>query len=219
MPALNRSALPWHLPRPFDRDLLVFDVETTGANPRIHQIASFGALLLNRTTLDAVASMSTLVQATPEALARADPRSMEIHGIAPSRLATAPAAGEVVARFLDTFGTNFYFCGWNICFDTQFLAALFEQAGRRQDFDAFRYHRLDLWSLVELAWLRGLIPDPPESLSRVCHVFGLQRQHVHDSLEDSRIAAEVLRKTLEMLVGGPDEGTIEPHRVSTDDLL
>jgi DNA polymerase III epsilon subunit-like protein len=211
--------LAWGFSQPFDRDLLVFDVETTGANPRVHQIVSIGALLLDRKTLQEVRSMGTLVRVTPEALARADPRAMQIHGLTVDQLTAAPTPAQVVIRFLDSFGTSFYFCGWNICFDTQFLAALFEQAGRRQDFDTFRYHRLDLWSLLEVAWLRGLIQTAPESLSRVCRLFEIERQHVHDALEDARISAQVLRKTLHLLVGGADERNIELHGAGTNDLL
>jgi DNA polymerase III epsilon subunit-like protein len=185
----------------------------------VHQIVSISALLLDRTTLDQVKSMSTLVQLVPEALAQADPKSMQIHGLTLSQLEAAPTPVEVVTRFLDSFGADFYFCGWNICFDTQFLRALFEQAGRLQDFDTFRYHRLDLWSLLELAWLRGVIPAPPESLSSVCRVFGIERQHVHDALEDARISAQILRETLRMLVGGSNEGNIEPYGASTNNSL
>jgi DNA polymerase III epsilon subunit-like protein len=189
---------------------LVFDVETTGTNPRVHQIVSIGALLLDRTTLDPIKSMSTLVQLSPEAFARADPRAMKIHCLTLSQLEAAPTPAEVVTRFLDTFGADFYFCGWNVCFDTQFLRALFEQAGRLPDFDTFRYHRLDLWSILELAWLRGLIQAPPDSLSIACGLFGIPRPPVHDAMEDARDTALILRKTLPMLVAGRDEVNMEP---------
>jgi oligoribonuclease (3'-5' exoribonuclease) len=187
----------------------VFDVETTGINPRVHQIVSIGALLLDRTTLDTVKSMSTLVQLTPEAFAQASPRAMQIHGLTLSQLEAAPTPAEVVTQFLDTFGADFYFCGWNICFDTQFLRALFDQAGRLQDFDTFRYHRLDLWSLLELAWLRGLILAPPDSLSIACGLFGIPRPSVHDAMEDARVTALILRKSLPLLVTGRNEGNME----------
>jgi DNA polymerase III epsilon subunit-like protein len=206
----SASASSWHLSQPFDRDLLVFDVETTGVNPRLHQIVSIGALLLDRTTLDTVKSMSSLVQLTPEAFAQASPKAMRIHGLTFSQLEAAPTPAEVVTRFLDTFGADFYFCGWNACFDTQFLRALFDQAGRLQDFDTFRYHRLDLWSLLELAWLRGLLQAPPDSLSIACGLFGIERPSVHDAMEDARVSALILRKTLPMLVGGRKEENMEP---------
>jgi len=176
----------------------------------VHQIVSIGALLLDRTTLDPVKSLSTLVQLSPEAFARANPKAMQIHGLTLSQLEAAPMPAEVVTRFLDTFGADFYFCGWNVCFDTQFLRALFEQAGRLQDFDTFPYHRLDLWSLLELAWLRGLLQAPPDSLSIACGLFGIERPSVHDAMEDARDTALILKKTLPMLVGGRNEENMEP---------
>ncbi|MGA9671301.1 MAG: SLATT domain-containing protein [Terracidiphilus sp.] len=206
----SASASSWQLSQPFDRDILVFDVETTGINPGVHQIVSIGALLLDRTTLDTVTSMSTLVRLTPEAFARANPKAMQIHELTFSQLEAAPTPAEVVTQFLDTFGEDFYFCGWNVCFDTQFLRALFDQAGRLQDFDTFRYHRLDLWSLLELAWLRGLLLAPPDSLSIACGLFGIERPSVHDAMEDARVSALILRRSLPMLVGGRKEEVMEP---------
>ena len=210
----SASASPWHLPKPFDRDLLVFDVETTGIDPRVHQIVSIGALLLDRTTLEPLKEMGTLVQLTSEAFAQASPRAMEIHKLTFDQLQSAPAPAEVVAQFLTTFGKDFYFCGWNVCFDTQFLRALFHQVGRLQDFDTFRYHRLDMWSLLELAWVRGLLQAPPDSLSIACGLFAIPRPPVHDALEDARATALLLKKILPLLVAGPNEGNMESSPAS-----
>jgi DNA polymerase III epsilon subunit-like protein len=187
--------------RPFDRPLLVFDVETTGANPRTHQIVEFGGILLDGATLEETRSMRTLVQVTQSAFEQADPRALAIHGLKFDQLVSAPPPVDVVTKFLGTFGTDFYFCGWNICFDTQFLAALFQEAGRYRDFESFRYHKLDLWSLLEFAWVLRLIPNPPESLSAACDLFGIKRAAIHDAMEDARISAEVLRKILRLLEG------------------
>lgn len=206
----SASASSRQLSPPFDRDLLVFDVETTGINPRVHQIVSIGALLIDRTTLDTVKSMSTLVQLTPEAFAQASPTAMQIHGLTLGQLEAAPTPAEVVTQFLDTFGADFYFCGWNVCFDTQFLRALFDQAGHLPDFDALPYHRLDLWGLLQLAWLRGVILAPPDSLSIACGLFGIPRPSVHDAMEDARVTALILRKALPLLVAGRNEGNMEP---------
>lgn len=214
-PGSSASASSWHLSQPFDRDLLVFDVETTGIDPRVHQIVSIGALLLDRTTLEPLKEMSTLVQLTPEAFAKASPRAMQIHGLTFSQLEAAPTPVEVVTQFWDTFGTDFYFCGWNVCFDTQFLRALFDQTGRLQDFDTFRYHRLDLWSLLELAWVRGLLQAPPDSLSIACGLFGIERPSVHDAMEDARVTALILKKTLPLLVAGRNEGNMESSQASS----
>jgi DNA polymerase III epsilon subunit-like protein len=188
----------------------VFDVETTGIDPRVHQIVSIGALLLDRKTLEPVQSMSTLVRLTPEAFAQASPRAMQIHGLKLDQLEVAPTPAEVVTQFLDTFGADFYFCGWNICFDTQFLRALFDQAGRLEDFDKFGYHKLDLWSLLETAWLGGQLQARPASLSIACGLFGIARASVHDAMEDARVTALILRKSLLLLVAGQKEGNMDP---------
>ena len=152
--------------------------------------------------------MSTLVRLTPEAFAQASPRAMEIHGLKLGELEIAPTPAEVVTQFLDTFGADFYFCGWNICFDTQFLRVLFDQAGRLRDFDTFSYHRLDLWGLLQLAWWRGLVKARPDSLSIACGLFGIPRSSVHDAMEDARITALILRKSLLLLIAEQNEGNM-----------
>ena len=188
--------------RPFDRPLLVIDVETTGTDPTIHQVISIGALLLDATTLKEERTFHSLVHATTKTLSSASSKAMAIHGLTGEQLKKAPKAKDVIQQFVDTFGYDFYFCGWNICFDTQFMAALFRQANRQEDFDRFRYHKLDVWTLLEYAWLSGRLENPPDSLSAVCREFNIQRANVHDALEDARITVQVLRKTLRLLEEG-----------------
>jgi len=187
--------------QPFDRPLLVIDVETTGTDPQIHQVVSLGALLLNPSSLKEEQAFYSLAHASRKSLKLANAKAMSIHGLTYKELSKAPKPKEIVDTFLRKFGNNFYFCGWNICFDTQFIAALFKSAGRQDDFAQFRYHKFDVWSLLEIAWMQGCLQEPPNSLSSVSRFFKIKRSQLHDALEDTRITAEVLRKTLRLLKG------------------
>jgi DNA polymerase III epsilon subunit-like protein len=185
------------LVRPFARNLLVLDVETTGSNPVIHEIVDLGAVLLDRATLLPLKSFNSLVR--PDSLADADLRAMTIHGLTPHELNSAPPADDVVLKLSEQFGHDFTLCGWNICFDAQFLASLFRKVGKYDFFEKFDYHKLDLWTLFELFWTHGSLDIPPKSFSDVCSYFGLQRQPSHRALEDAMLSAEVLRRAFQYL--------------------
>jgi DNA polymerase III epsilon subunit-like protein len=183
--------------RPFFKDILVVDLETTGSNPLIHEVVEMGAVLLDKDTLRQVRSIQSLVR--PESLDRSEPLAMKIHGLLPDQLLQAPSASQVVSHLIDTLGHGYTLCGWNICFDTQFLAGMFRRAGKYEEFTKLDYHRLDLWSLVQLAWTCGLVEEEPTSLSRICTSWGIQRQENHSALQDALISAEVLRRVVHVL--------------------
>ncbi|MFZ0772424.1 MAG: 3'-5' exonuclease [Candidatus Sulfotelmatobacter sp.] len=189
--------------QPFTRNLLVLDVETTGSDPQLHEVVEIGAVLLDADSLEPLRQFQSLVR--PEQFQNSDPRALRIHGLSPERLGTAPPAGEVISRFVDEFGLDFIFCGWNIAFDTQFLRSLFRKAEKKALFDAIDYHKVDLWSLLELAWVSGLYPKEPKSLAEVCQTLHIERSALHNALQDALIAAEVLRAAIPMFRMRNDE--------------
>jgi DNA polymerase III epsilon subunit-like protein len=182
--------------RPLVRNLLLIDVETTGSNPLIHEVVDLGAVLLDRNTLTPIKEFSTLVR--PESLALANTDSMKIHGLTQSQMETAPTVSEVVMSFTESLGYEFTLCGWNICFDGQFLGSLFRKAGRYDFFERIDYHKLDLWSLLQFFWTVGWLSVQPKSFSDVCSHFGLERGTNHRALQDALLSADVLRKAIQL---------------------
>ena len=172
------------------------DVETTGTDSQSHEIVEIGAVLLDACTLESLREFQSFVR--PEQFQNANPRALQIHGLTAQELESAPTASEVLDRFQETFGSDYIFCGWNIGFDTQFLSALFRRVHKQTQFDALDYHKVDLWSLLELAWVCGLCPQHPKSLSDVCQMLHIERSLAHNALQDARIAAQVLRSTILM---------------------
>lgn len=175
----------------FNSDLLLLDLETTGSDPNRHEIVEIGAILLDCGTLDEKAAFESRVR--PTHFERADPTALRIHGLTEQDLEYAPSSDEVLSAFVKTFGLNYALCGWNIGFDTAFLRQYFDQAGRIEEFNQLDYHRLDLWSALQLSWVSGKFPVEPRSLTDVCSWLGINRRQKHNALEDARIAAQVLR--------------------------
>jgi len=200
----------------FARDLLVLDVETTGPDSQLHEVVEVGAVLLNRSTLQPLKRFQSLVR--PERFHNADPRSLRIHGLSAEKLANAPRPDEVVGRFVEELGLEYIFCAWNVGFDTQFLRSLFRSAGRLEEFNRIDYHKVDLWSLLELAWVLGFCPEEPKSLTDVCRMFHIERADVHGALQDALIAAEVLRATILVLRGSNDEDVRSGRPIAVDNV-
>jgi len=187
-----------HMPvRPFARKLLVLDLETTGSDPLVHEVVDLGAVLLDGATLSPIKTFDSLIR--PDSLANADPNAMRIHGLTANQLKDAPSAPEVMRNFSEQLGNDFTLCGWNICFDAQFLAFLLRRVGRYDYFEGLDYHKLDLWSLLEFFWAHGNLTIEPKSFSEVCSHFGIERRHNHRALEDALLSAEVLRRAFQFL--------------------
>jgi len=202
--------------QPFARNLLVLDVETTGSDPQLHEVVEIGAVLLEADSLEPVQQFRSFVR--PEQFQNADPRALSIHGLSAEKLKTAPSAQEVVSRFVDEFGLDYIFCGWNIAFDTQFLRSLFRKVEKKALFDAIDYHKVDLWSLLELAWVSGLYPQEPKSLADVCQTLHIERSALHNALQDALIAAEVARATIRMFRMWNDENIRFSRPLASDNV-
>ena len=181
---------------PFPRDLLVIDLETTGADPALHSTIDIGAVLLDKKSLDELKSWSVLIkrQETNETSAYA----MSLHGHTNDELQNGRDPEGAVEEFLEFFGTNYILTGWNVGFDVQFLRALLRRTGRIGAFDEIDYHRLDVWSTAQFLRSIGWLKSDISSLSCLCADLGLPRSQCHTGLEDARLTASVLRRLVEI---------------------
>jgi DNA polymerase-3 subunit alpha (Gram-positive type) len=181
---------------PFPRDLLVLDLETTGADPALHSTIDIGAILLERSSLNELRSWSALIKRQenndPEAYA------MALHGRSQEELQNARDPEKAVQEFLDVFGTDYILTGWNIGFDVQFFRALLRSTGHIGAFNEIDYHRLDVWSTAQFLRSIGWLKNDISSLSSLCADLKLPRSQYHTGLEDARLTATVLRRLVEI---------------------
>jgi len=135
------------LPNP----LIVFDVETTGVDPRKHDIIEIGAVFVSK-GLDIVGRFQSYCR--PYSTER-DPEAMGINKIPEETLLEAPGfdacalAFEHVAKQVAESHhhglRSFNLAGWGVRFDYDFIGCSYQKAERAFPFS---YHTLDIKSLA-----------------------------------------------------------------------
>jgi oligoribonuclease (3'-5' exoribonuclease) len=136
--------------------LAFLDVETTGLDPRHHEMIDLGLIYAD---LDGRELGRLYVRILPDHPERLSPGAKAVNGfdVAFWRAHGAVSEEEAVARLLDfhakTAGDRqMLMTAWNVQFDHAFLDALLRQHGRSWR-SLFHYHALDLPSM---AWGLGL---------------------------------------------------------------
>jgi DNA polymerase III subunit alpha, Gram-positive type len=165
------------------RPIIITDVETTGLDPRTHEIVEIGAIAvdhdlkeLNRFNLKVI----------PEHIHTAEPEALVINGYDPKLWMNAGSQFTAAREFRD-FSMDGILGAWNITFEYNFLEALFRRMGYESGMD---YHRIDIPSI---AWM--LIPSLKYlSLDMVAKHFGLQPEpKPHRGITGAEYELEVLR--------------------------
>ncbi|MFO0862544.1 MAG: 3'-5' exonuclease [Candidatus Saccharibacteria bacterium] len=174
----------------FKKDILMIDFETTDGRPTYAKPIQLAAILLDKDTLKEKQDFSSYIW---QDLSKADPRSLQIHGITQDNLKDAPDQKEVMQRFLDHFGTDIFLSCWTTLLDARMLEDMLAAIGK--DFMTYDYHILDVWAIA----YTELVKQGKGNISNSVHTFaefGLPPRGHHDALEDCRHAAEVLRKIM-----------------------
>ncbi len=144
-----------------------------------------GAVLLDKKTLEEKDSFRSYI--------RRDLRG-EIKtksGITQDMLNGAPTQAEVGKAIFDKFGTDLFISSWVANGDSKSFEKILRAAGL--DFKLYDYHILDLWPVAYLYLLKKGYKGGFDSES-MFREFKIKPRGLHDALEDSRIAAEILRK-------------------------
>jgi len=171
--------------------LCFLDVETTGASIGTDYAIYIGAILVDAPALRPVKEFLSYIR--PPAGAKNTKVAERIHGIDLASLASAPAASEVIFRFIDEFGTEFAFAGWNVCFDVSFFRKLFVESRQEESFHKFGHRHLDVQSVIRGCVDKGLIGSDVASLDDALGFAGYARPSIHNPLEDARAALDIYR--------------------------
>lgn len=181
--------------RGYDKDVLVFDFESTGfiRDPETGEVTDagdptqLGAILLDKATLVEKDSFTSDIKADPE---RLDPWVLKHTDITAEKLAAAPEPSTVAQQFVDQFGTDFYLASWNVTFDRFWLQTLLSSIQRTDAM--YDYHHLDVWS-VAYTYLCQLGHPEIKKSEPTFKAFGQSGRQAHTALDDCRRTAEVLR--------------------------
>ena len=174
----------------FPKDILIVDFETSHKELEKAEPLQIGAILLDRNTLE---EKNNFVSYISNDLARALPETLEINGINLKKLEGAPSQVEVVKKFIETFGKDFFFSGWVCEKDRALFRKMMISAGiSPSDFD---FHIYDIWPIAYTYLLQNGYKGGIKS-EQMFQAFGLAPRGAHDALEDCRHVATILRKIL-----------------------
>jgi DNA polymerase III alpha subunit (gram-positive type) len=180
------------------RDLLVFDLETTGLDYYSNEIIQIAALRLDKETLSEKGSFQSYVK--PTHLETANPAAALVHQIDYQILMNELEIGAVLDKLEAQFpATEVILSSYNTVFDVPFLSVAYKKLGRQMPYDL---HSVDIWSMAYRYWYSGGYAVNPEKqmgfgLSDIAKILQVESSgSFHNAITDTRVAAEVLRRLL-----------------------
>ncbi|MBK9338249.1 MAG: 3'-5' exonuclease [Lewinellaceae bacterium] len=188
-----------------DRDIVFFDVETTGLNVVRDRIVQIALIKLFKNG-NPPAEFSTLVNPGIPI----SEESMAIHGITPKDLANKPTFQQLAQKIWDFIG-NADLAGYNSNrFDVPMLMEEFARVG--MEFDVSKRRLLDVQ--------RIFYKMEPRTLKAAYRLYcGKELTDAHDALADVRATLDVFRGQLTMYEGKDlldEDGNIIPAPIKND---
>ncbi len=173
----------------FIKDILLFQIETTGPNIDRDSIIQLSAVLLDKDNLleknffneyvkvsfldNTIAQHAEQLQIPFEALSK----SKKLH--------------DVIKEFSSKFGSTPLLATHSVS-NVQFLRQAFKKTFQPYEYDS---HVLDLWSLGYVYTLHNGLKKMPTMETLFTH-FSLKFNNRHNALEKARLSAEVFRKII-----------------------
>jgi DNA polymerase III epsilon subunit-like protein len=170
----------------FEKPIAVTDLETTGLDPRRHEIIELGLVLLNPVTLATVAEADIRVR--PTRLHLASPEALRVNGYDAALWHDAVDLPQALRRYADVAG-DAVLMAYNVTFDWCFLQSAFQETGTENRLD---YHRGDIFTYAfETLRSSGL---ERFRLSSVSEFLGLVPELLpHRAINGARAAVDVYR--------------------------
>ena len=169
------------------QDLVAFDCETTGLDPRSDRLLSIGAIRFSNERIYIAQSMELFVRQTD-----LNEETVAIHGIMPSDAAEAELSEkEVIIRFLDFIG-NAKLVGHHVDFDV----AMVNQVLKKLGLGNLKNQKKDTNSLFKK---KHFYPqDQNVSLDEICNKFSIKGSNRHTALGDAYITAVAYQRLAAM---------------------
>lgn len=171
----------------FIKDILLFQIETTGQNIERDSIIQLSAVLLDKDNLLEKNFYNSYVKVSfidGTIAQHADQLNIDFE-----TLQKSPKLYEVIKNFSTKFGTTPLLATHSVA-NVQFLRQAFKKTFLPFQYDS---HVLDLWSLGYVYTLHYGLKKMPTMQTLFQH-FNLKQTNPFDALEKARLSAEVFRK-------------------------
>lgn len=175
-----------------ERDLVFFDIETTGLDPAVHEILELAAVRLDIGSLDEVAAFEARV--LPRHIETATQEALAINGYSPELWnQTAFSLRHALGSFVEICKDHVTLVAHNPVFDWAFVRPALAEHELLATVD---YHVIDTASLAWPIAMSGAIDRV--KLQVVCDHLGISNEGEHRALADCRRAAEAYRRMMRM---------------------
>ncbi len=171
----------------FIKDILLFQIETTGPNIERDSILQLSAVLLDKDNLLEKNFFNSYIKAS--FLENTIAQHAGMLQIPYEELKRSPKANDVIRDFAKKFGHEPLLATHTVN-NVQFLKQAF-----KKNLIPFEYHGhvLDIWSLGYVYTLHYGLKKMPTMETLFSH-FNLKLKNPHNALEKARLSAEVFRK-------------------------
>ncbi len=171
----------------FIKDILLFQIETTGSNPERDHIIQLSAVLLDKDNLLEKNFFNSYVKVS--FLDSTIQQHADSLNVPFETLQRSPKIHEVLKKFVETFGSE-PLLATNGVLGVQFLRHAFKKALIPFDYSS---HVLDLWTLGYIYTLHYGIKKIPTLETLVAH-FHLKLTSRSNALEKARLGATIFKK-------------------------
>lgn len=173
----------------FIKDILFFEIQTTGTDVDKDSIIQISAVLLDKDNLLEKNNFNTYVKVSYlDSMVNAH---ANILNIPPEYLRKSPKVYEAVKNFHKHFGTNLLLATHNFS-SVLFLKNAFKKALVPFDYDG---HIIQLWTLGYIYTLNYGLKKMP-TFNTFLDYFKLKQTQPFNALEKARLSAEIFRKII-----------------------
>lgn len=173
----------------FIKDLLFFELQTTGPDPDKDSVVQVSAILLDKDNLLEKNFFNSYIRVSyldSVMLHHAKLLHVEYETIKKS-----PKVYDAIKKFHEKFGANLLLATHNVS-NVLFLRAAFKKAAVPFD---YHNHVIELWTLGYIYTLNYGLKKMPTFNTFLDH-FGLKQKYPANSLEKVRLEAEIFRKII-----------------------
>lgn len=173
----------------FIKDLLFFELQTTGPDVDKDNIMQLSAVLLDKDNLLEKANFNSYVRVSYMDTTIAE--HAKAMGITFETLKKSPKIFDAAKKFKSTLGTEVLLATHNVA-NILFLRSSFKKSGLKFEYDS---HILELWTLGYIYTLNYGIKKMP-TFNTFLDFFKLTQENPFDMMEKVRLEAEIFRKII-----------------------
>jgi DNA polymerase III epsilon subunit-like protein len=181
--------------------VLVFDVETTGLDPVVHDVVS---LAMGVSIGGNEPTEWKHIKMQPHSYENISQEALDVTGMTVEEMRTWQPPHEALYRIEAFFGSyinkysktdKLYPMGYNVGFDLEFLDKFFRKCNNTYFGSWQNWRKIDVYSMVaQQAILDDKFVPPEWKLAPVCKFYGLEEFDAHDALEDIKATWKLYKK-------------------------